>query len=348
MNPTKKREAAYDVLRILCAFLVIVNHTNSLLFKAAKPEQGVWWFSIIWYYISKAAVPVFVMISGACLLDRADSVKRSVWRVLRMVLVLLVFSYGYYLYDAWVNYGLWPRAVQFKAFFKLLLQNGHTDAFWYLYFYIALMILLPFLQRAVRGMSQKALWAFVALCFAWDGLVPLIAHYLPVQWQLNEFITLPPCTGYLGLFGAGYLLRNEKRVRVLPCVLAMLVSLAACVVLTRIEYDQTVGAHYWFMDDRMHPALLVCMFSMALFVLFKKLLNGKQSSRLLCELGACSLAVYLVQDWVIAESRTRIFQYLIDTFTAVPAMLLWEVIVFAVCLIAALILRRIPLLKKLL
>ena len=45
----KKREVWLDVLRILAAFLVIVNHTNSDVFQSVTPESGTWWLSILWY-----------------------------------------------------------------------------------------------------------------------------------------------------------------------------------------------------------------------------------------------------------------------------------------------------------
>ena len=116
----RRRESWLDVLRILSAFLVIVNHTNSDLFIASSPDQTVWWLSISWYYVCKIAVPLFVMISGACLLGRHDSMKRSLGRFARILAALLVFSYGYYLHDAWVNWGLWPRMADLSTFFSLV------------------------------------------------------------------------------------------------------------------------------------------------------------------------------------------------------------------------------------
>ena len=60
----KKREIWLDVLRVLAAFLVIVNHTNSDVFQSVTPANGTWWLSIAWYALCKIAVPLFVMISG--------------------------------------------------------------------------------------------------------------------------------------------------------------------------------------------------------------------------------------------------------------------------------------------
>ena len=92
-NKAKARAAFLDFLRILAAFLVIVNHTNSYVFKALTPADSQWHWSILWYYVSKTAVPIFIMISGACLLGKRDSYAKMGRRILRTVLALVLASY---------------------------------------------------------------------------------------------------------------------------------------------------------------------------------------------------------------------------------------------------------------
>ena len=88
-NEGKARAAFLDFLRILAAFLVIVNHTNSYVFKALTPADSQWHWSILWYYVSKTAVPLFIMISGACLLGKRDSYAKMGRRILRTLLALV-------------------------------------------------------------------------------------------------------------------------------------------------------------------------------------------------------------------------------------------------------------------
>ena len=73
----KKREVWLDVLRSIAVFLVIVNHTNSVVFQSVTPANGTWWLSIAWYALCKIAVPLFVMISGAVLLGREDTMTHT-------------------------------------------------------------------------------------------------------------------------------------------------------------------------------------------------------------------------------------------------------------------------------
>ena len=354
MSAAARREGWLDGLRIFAAFLVIVNHTNSYVFKAASPEQAEWWLSIALYYLSKIAVPLFVMISGACLLPKQDGWRAVGRRALRMLLVLLLFSYGYYAYDAWVNWGLWPRLANVGAFLTLVWTQQITDSFWYLYFYLGLLAMLPFLQRLAQALRRRELLCLISACFLLDGLWPLAAHYAPAL-ALPSYFQAPLFTVYAGLFFAGYWIRGLKapsRGQMLGAGLGLAASLAVSVALTRVEYGLVVpGEKYWFMDDRLHPALPTLLAAICAMLLFKGWLArplGERLSRALTELGGCAFGIYLVQDWLIAQSRYRLFEPLRGVLPAFLSALLWEIAVFAAALVIAWLLKRVPGLKKLL
>ena len=71
-----------------------------------------------------------------------------------------------------------------------------------------------------------------------------------------------------------------------------------------------------------------------------------RDGRIWTELGGCAFGIYLVQDWLIAETEMRLFMPLCGMIPAFPAVIVWELIVFAIALAAAWLMRRIPLLKK--
>lgn len=348
----KKRESWLDALRILCAFLVIVNHTNSGVFQSASPQEGVWWFSAAWYVLSKIAVPVFVLVSGACLLGREDGYRRCFGRFLRIVGALTLFSYGYFLYDAWVYYGLFPRMLDWRAFLSLMWTEGITDGFWYLYFYAALMLALPILQRLSCAMRGRDGLYLCGLCFGFGALWPLLESIWPAC-KLPEHFALPFCSTYLGLFFAGFLLRGRKapstgQRRLAGAVLAL--SLAGNVLLLYRGYAP--NAKYWlFMDARMQPSFLTVLAALSAAVLLRGWLNRPLSVRaqgLWAELGGCAFGIYLMQDWLIAQTKERLYLPLCGALSPFPAVLVWELFVFALALCIAYLMRKLPLLKKLL
>lgn len=348
-----QRSAYLDFLRILAAFLVIVNHTNSYVFKASDPSQGEWFLSVLWYYCSKPAVPLFVMISGACLLGKIDAPAKAVWRFFRVGLALLLASYAYFLYDAWVFYGLWPRAAQLGAFFGKAWRGEITDGFWYLYFYLGLMLTLPLWQRMAAGMGKRDMRYLMAVAFGLGAAWPFAAHYLPALALPAYFsLSLPSC--YVGLFFAGRYIaeyvKPSKRTA-WRASLALVALLGLCLWLTRLEYDRVpAGGRYWFMDDRTSPALPVILCAMAMMALAKSLFafRREQSGKVLAELGGCAFAIYLAQDLLIAQTKARLFTPLCGTIPPLAAALCWEIAVFAAALGLAWLLRRVPPLRKIL
>ena len=155
-------------------------------------------------------------------------------------------------------------------------------------------------------------------------------------------------SGYLGLFYAGSWLRTlQVQRRHMPAAaITLVLSLALSVALTRLEYARVLpGEKYWFMDDRMLPSLPTVTAAISAGVLAKGVFT--QSSPLLTELGGCAFGIYLVQDWIIAQSQTRLFKPLCNALSPLPAVLLWEAAVLIIALAAAWVMRRIPLLKKL-
>jgi len=198
------------------------------------------------------------------------------------------------------------------------------------------------LEASVKGY-------LIGMCVLWDCVWPLAAHYVPAL-ALPQHLDAPLFTGYLGLFFFGGWLRNARisRKTLYSCAAVLVLSLVSSVLLTRIEFDRvTPGAKYWFMDERTQPSLFTAAGAAALAVLAKGGLHGLKHPAW-SRLGSCAFGVYLVQDFLIAQSKTRVFAPLSGVLPAFPAVLVWEIGLFAAALAIAWILRRIPFLRKLL
>ncbi|MBQ8860747.1 MAG: acyltransferase family protein, partial [Ruminococcus sp.] len=170
-KPTVTRKTYIEVMRIIAAFLVIVNHTNSDIFmKYSEGESFTWFFSLSYFFVSKIAVPVFLMIMGGLLLQKIDPPKKSIERVVRMVTVTVLFSIVYYIKAHWHN----PSDMNVLEFIKTLFSSRMTNAFWYIYAYIGLLILLPILQRMAQAFSKNATRYFILISAGVMGLIPII------------------------------------------------------------------------------------------------------------------------------------------------------------------------------
>ncbi len=349
----RQRYAYLDFLRILAAFLVIVNHTNSLVFKALTPENTTWWLSVAWYYVSKIAVPLFVMVSGACLLPRRDTYRKALWRFSRVLIVLILFSYLYYLVGLLQSGWSWGAAANLPAFLKAIWEKRITDSFWYLYFYLGLMVMLPFLQRLASAMQKRDLEIFLGVSFTAFGVWPLAAHYVPaLAWP--AYFDLPLYGMMIGLFFAGHYVHTfTGSRRAWPAALVFAAAIVASVLLTGLETGRVAaGEQYWFMDDRAQPSIFIALGAVAAMLFTKRAFSLRAPSpaaeRRWAALGGCAFGVYLLQDLVIAQTRYRLFVPLSGAVNPLAAALVWEIGVFAAALALAWLIKKLPPLNRLL
>jgi len=355
LAPENRRRYAYlDFLRILAAFLVIVNHTNSYVFKALSPANATWWLSVLWYYASKIAVPLFVMVSGACLLPKQDTYRRALRRFLRVLLALVLFSYAYYLADLLQTGWTWPKALDIPAFLCQIWGKRIADSFWYLYFYLGLMVMLPILQRLAAAMRKRDMGYFMAVSFLVFAVWPLVTHYVPAL-ALPAYFDVSLFGIFLGLFFAGYYINAYAgRINRALCGAVIAAALAASVWLTAVEYGRVAaGEAYWFMDDRAAPSAFTVLTAAAAMALAKQGFAAREpltasAGRRWAALGGCAFGIYLTQELAITLTRGPVFNALRSVMNPLLGALLWELGVFAVTLAAAWAMKRVPLLKKLL
>lgn len=157
------------VLKIIACFLVIVNHTNSDIFLSISPSLT-WFMSVTYFFVSKIAVPLFLMCSGVTLLEKTDSLQKYFLRISRIILVIIMFSSIYYIKSVGLlNFSL-------IGFINSIYSKNITGAFWYLYLYLGILIALPFLQKLCKVMSKTDFlhYIFISIIFLGTILYSLI------------------------------------------------------------------------------------------------------------------------------------------------------------------------------
>ena len=340
----KKRSGYLDALPLIACFFVIVNHTCGRVFLAREPSFE-WYAALSWFFLSKTAVPVFLMITGAVLLPKSDTYGKTLRRVLRIVIVIIVFSAVYFVF----GYLRGERVFDIREYLRDTYRNGITNAYWYLYLYAAILIMMPVLQRLAKGLKTADykyifFWSFVFL-----GAMPILIHYIPAL-EYNTAFKLPVFSVYLGLLFAGnYIHRKlgcEKRLLTWS-VIGLIVMTALSVLLTLAEYRRG-EEWYLFFDDRF--LITIVLASMSVFYI-AKYISGKDrrqegESRALALLGRCTFGIFLLSDLFIALFEP-VYDSMASAITPIPAVLVYEVLVFAAGLVVSFVLTRIPLVNKL-
>ena len=85
-----------ELLRVIACFFVIVNHT-AVGITCVFFEGSDFYLSSALLCMSRIAVPIFLMISGAVLIPKEETIKAQVMRIIRMLFVFICASLLYYI-----------------------------------------------------------------------------------------------------------------------------------------------------------------------------------------------------------------------------------------------------------
>lgn len=335
-----------DFLRITACFLVVVNHTNSRLFMGNEPSP-VWFISVFLFYISKTAVPLFIMISGSLLLGRNDSYKNTFRRILRIAAALFVFS-GFYFLISIRDFNT-VTGTELKNFFITVYSGAVTNAFWYLYLYMGLLLMLPLLQKMINSFNKEDFIYFLCFTSLVTFTIPVITDFfkLPVY---NSTIITPLFNGYLAYFITGYyidniLIRKSKRCFITAAALFFIFTLFS-VIMTYFEFKKNTAAYpYW--DNRLSFNIMIP--GICLFYMMKYLSDidfGLRTETILKIIGSYTFGIYLLSDMLILVYEpmyVAIYPYI----GRLPAVVLLISAVFSSGLIMVYYMKKLPFLKTL-
>ena len=108
----KPRRMHYgDAIRIIGTFAVVIGHVADLRLFSDHVLDGEWWICNLWDSLTRWAVPVYIMLSGALLLDpgRAEAPRDFYRKRLGRIGVPLVFWTAAFMwfsveYTGWASY----------------------------------------------------------------------------------------------------------------------------------------------------------------------------------------------------------------------------------------------------
>lgn len=348
----KGRNYAFDFLRIFACFMVIINHTNSWVFNNFFPSVS-GQVSLALFFLSKTAVPIFFMISGALLLGKCDSYRIAYGkRALRIAVDILIFSaVTVCLIDNNFSRLNWK-------FFRSLITEPCILPYWYLYSYLSLMLFLPFLQKMVSVLSKKDLLILISIFFGFKQVVPFLT-ILGFEVSVSTFFTDNFFAGGIFYFLLGYFIshyfleyvKQDKKRRwitsICSCVL-IAGGILFCWYWTSLEYYHT-GKFSLDLDNIYN--LPIAVYSSAMFILvsvvFYKCKLSARLSKVVCEIGQATFGVYLIHSAVIIRMKNML-EYLCGRMNDLAAVLIMDVVLFIGCTIVIILIRKLPVFKKIL
>ncbi len=203
-----------DLLRFISCLAVIMIHTcvNYVVINIGSLD---FWIGNILDSLSRFGVPIFVMISGATLLDENYyySKKKNKKHIKKMIIFFLFWSIVYCSYFQVFKplYHNMPLNFQ-EIISKLVIGNFHL---WYVPMLCGLYMILPLLRLWIKKCNKKYIEYFIVLSFMFVFLLPQLStigsYYSPNFKYLNmivESLNIKYISGYTIYFILGWYLSN--------------------------------------------------------------------------------------------------------------------------------------------
>ncbi len=359
----ERHKVYFDVLRLIAILLVIFNHTPAFHFPFQSTGESLGGkLMLIVSALDKIAVPLFFMMSGALLLPKQESLKKLISkRVVRFLIVLLLFHLGQSFYYSWM---CGENGIGFRSFLGdcywgsasmgYVLGWTGAAAVWFLYAYIALLLMLPFLRAMVKGMELMSFYYLFALqiilCVVFPALFVLVTGKTSEGFRVLNY--LPFCGNMLVYVIAGYYVEYKVCVKKLKRwhILCLITASGVFVMLAGLMPEWArlrMGAECvnQYVPGLTSYLLVPCI---TIFIIVKKLfvsaLEKKWMVNVTSSLGGAVFVVMLVENIL----RREISVMFPDYQSAYLPSILVSCLVWLCGLLLGVICKQIPILKKVL
>lgn len=207
-----KREGNYDLLRIISAVAVVMIHVSSIWFDGAVESisksglsvtdiQSPYWICI-YGSLSRFAVPCFVMLSGAFILENEKNIeyKRFYSKSFAKIgIPAIIFSVVYIFYAIPGCFFGVERGI--VTLLKSIIKGVPMYHMWYLYMLVGVYALAPVVLRFKNSISEKS-FQKVAFIFCIWACISYWTQTRKLSWDMGQSFE------YLGYFMVGYCIRK--------------------------------------------------------------------------------------------------------------------------------------------
>ena len=104
------------------------------------------------------------------------------------------------------------RSVNLIEYLKLIWQRNVTNAYWYLYLYFGILLMLPLFQRLSVNMGKREYELLILVCAVFMGTMPIVIHYMPGA-AFSSYFCDPFFSEFVGIFFLGYYIHNYVPVK---------------------------------------------------------------------------------------------------------------------------------------
>lgn len=347
----KEKRLDFELLRLIAICFVVYNHTQHRGFELfLQPGcQGInYYFSLVMSVLCVIGVPLFLMVSGGLLLHKNETIQKVLFgRVLRILVALVLFSA--------VLYGFWYRwdmldSYSLNDFLGRLWHQGISIPYWYLYAYGALLLALPLLRPMVMTMRDSAFMYLTFLYVMFNTIMKPLG-YLMGWGTVDPYFQIPMITTVVYYFLMGYYFAHRfhweslkwRHIGVMT-VLSCISILIPCILSSRDGIASGEALNILRDGFVILPTITIYL---AVALLVREHPVPEKLGKIIGSLGGCVFGVYLLEGILRVELQ-GIYHFLEPRIHVLPACFVWVLAVVIAGLAITWVLKRIPVLRKIL
>lgn len=316
-------------MRIIACFAIILLHSlfASTVYYGESMSSFDIAFERIFEHLLMWAVPLFLMISGALLLDpeREVTIKKVYTKYIRRLLTaLIVFTLVFQILD----YVMEGADGIFSEWIHDLISGQSWAHMWYLYMMIGIYITLPLYKRV--AMAGKKLVAYtIIILVVFTSVVPMIGSF-----GYEIAFGIPTATVYpVYLFLGYYFCNNRLSAKASFCFLAVGTAV--------IAVTSYIGTSEWMLAFSKYNSIFVIMQTVGIFGLLYRV--NFRENRFAESLNQCSFGIYMIH---MIGVRAVMKWLEVDPYVYGPMFfILMGIVLFFVSYAVTYVIRKIPVLE---
>ncbi|MDD7794103.1 acyltransferase [Clostridium sp. 'White wine YQ'] len=334
----KEKNNYFETLKVFaCVAVIAIHATGFIVVNRNLSFTTNWWGAIVYNSIGRWAVPIFIMISGALLLEKEREVNLKK-RIIRIIIPLLFWGIFFYLFNLYAFGQI--QAFSIYDMVSGLLMGTTSYHMWYLYMLLGLYLSLPIIKIFINSASKNNIEYFMGICFVVSGILPLITKFLGIDVNLKVTIF-----GWeVGYFVLGYYLNNYRLNKVIENGIYLTGFLSIFItIFGTAQLYKSGSLDEFFLSSGSITCILM---SMAIFLLAKNFLNKKDD--IIEILSSNTFGIYLIHPFFLTIIRMNVLGIDLSNITG-NAIIDIPIVVFLAfmgsCLLS-IIFRKIKYLKR--
>jgi surface polysaccharide O-acyltransferase-like enzyme len=348
----KKIAIPVDLIRTIAIGLVVLLHASNEALEASSVPMPYWWTALVYKSLALSCVPLFVMLSGALLLQPAklDEPIRVFLRK-RLSRIGLAFGFWSMVYLAWGFY-VTNVPVTLSYVVQGIVKDFFTGAwyhFWFIYLIVGLYLITPILRIFISNGNPRITRYLISIWFIGIAIIPLIQFGLGYTLNAGVFII----GGFIGYFVMGnYLQKITLRPLILlELLIASFIGTVFAVWLMTYPLS-SLGQNNYFLG---YLTLNVIVGSAALFLILLKFkpdwpeTKNTTTRRVIQAISNNTLPIFLFHIVILETFERGLLGFKISftNLNPIVEIPLLAALTFFITFGLVLLMRKVPVLKKL-